>query len=70
MRLAPPELAEEVDTLGGLVIRLAGRVPARGEVVLHPEGHEFEVVDADARRINRVRVRLAAADRAPAEAAE
>ena len=63
VRLAPPELAEEVDTLGGLVIRLAGRVPARGEVVLHPDGHEFEVVDADARRINRVRVRLAAADR-------
>ena len=70
MRLAPPELAEEVDTLGGLVIRLAGRVPARGEVVLHPEGPEFEVVDADARRINRVRVRLAAAERAPAKAAE
>ena len=70
VRLSPPELAEEVDTLGGLVIRLAGRVPARGEVVPHPEGHEFEVVDADARRINRVRVRLAAADRAPAEAAE
>jgi magnesium and cobalt transporter len=70
VRLAPPELAEEVDTLGGLVIRLAGRVPVRGEVVPHPDGHEFEVVDADARRINRVRVRLAAADRAPAEAAE
>lgn len=68
--LAPPELAEEVDTLGGLVIRLAGRVPARGEVVIHPEGHEFEVVDADARRINSLRVRLAAAARAPAEAAE
>ena len=65
VRLAPPELAEEVDTLGGLVIRLAGRVPARGEVVLHPEGHEFEVVDADARRINRVRVRLAAARPGP-----
>ena len=38
-----PELAEEVDTLGGLVFRLAGRVPARGEVVAHPDGHEFEV---------------------------
>ena len=70
VRLAPPELAEEVDTLGGLVIRLAVRVPARGEVVPHPEGHEFDVVDADARRINRLRVRLAAADRTPAEAAE
>ena len=70
LSLAPPDLAEEVDTLGGLVIRLAGRVPARGEVVPHPEGPEFEVVDADARRINRVRVRLASAERAPAEAAE
>jgi magnesium and cobalt transporter len=67
-RLADRELAEEVDTLGGLVNRLAGRVPARGEVVRHPEGHEFEVVDADARRIKRLRVRLAAAT--AAEAAE
>ena len=70
VRLAPPELAEEVDTLGGLVIRLAGRVPARGEVVLHPEGHEFEVVGADARRINHLRVRLVTDARAAAEAAE
>ena len=59
-RLVEPELAEEVDTLGGLVIRLAGRLPARGEVVAHPDGHEFEVVDADARRIKRLRVRLKA----------
>ena len=58
VRLVAPELAEEVDTLGGLVIRLAGRLPARGEVVPHPDGHEFEVVDADARRIKRLRVRL------------
>jgi magnesium and cobalt transporter len=34
-------------------------VPARGEIVAHPDGHEFEVVDADARRIKRLRVRLA-----------
>jgi magnesium and cobalt transporter len=58
VRLVAPDLAEEVDTLGGLVIRLAGRLPARGEVVPHPDGHEFEVVDADARRIKRLRVRL------------
>ena len=71
VRLAPPELAEEVDTIGGLAIRLAGRVPARGELVAHPEGHELEVVDADARRINRLRVRLATGERsASAEAAE
>ncbi len=49
---------EEVDTLGGLVFLLSGRVPARGEVVPHPSGVEFEVVDADPRRIKRLRVRL------------
>jgi hemolysin (HlyC) family protein len=49
---------EEVDTLGGLVFMLTGRVPVRGEVVKHPEGFEFEVVDADPRRIKRLRVRL------------
>lgn len=50
--------AEEVDTLGGLVFMLAGHVPARGEIIKHPDGHEFEVVDADPRRIKRMRVRL------------
>ncbi len=49
---------EEIDTLGGLVFMLAGRVPARGEVVVHPDGPEFEVMDADPRRIKRLRVRL------------
>ena len=48
---------EEIDTLGGLVTMLSGRVPARGEVVLHPDGPEFEVIDADPRRIKRLRVR-------------
>jgi CBS domain containing-hemolysin-like protein len=48
---------EEVDTLGGLVFTLAGRVPRRGEVILHPGGLEFEVLDADPRRIKRLRVR-------------
>lgn len=48
---------EEIDTLGGLVVMLSGRVPARGEVVLHPDGPEFEVIDADPRRIKRLRVR-------------
>jgi len=47
---------EEVDTLGGLVFKLSGRVPARGEIVPHPGGPEFEVVDADPRRIKRLRV--------------
>ena len=49
---------EEVDTLGGLVFLLSGRVPARGEVVAHPSGVEFEVIDADPRRIKRLRVRM------------
>jgi magnesium and cobalt transporter len=49
---------EEVDTLGGLVFMLSGHVPARGEVIVHPDGPEFEVVDADPRRIKRLRVRL------------
>ena len=47
----------EVDTLGGLVFTLAGRVPRRGEVIPHPAGLEFEVLDADPRRIKRLRVR-------------
>jgi magnesium and cobalt transporter len=51
---------EEIDTLGGLVFMLSGRVPARGEVVVHPDGPEFEVIDADPRRIKKLRVRTAA----------
>jgi magnesium and cobalt transporter len=47
---------EEVDTLGGLVFMLTGRVPAKGEIVPHPSGIEFEIVDADPRRIKRLRV--------------
>jgi magnesium and cobalt transporter len=69
VRLVAPEIAEEADTLGGLVFRLAGRVPARGEVVMHSDGHEFEVLDADARRIKRLRLRLRPSAPA-AEAAE
>jgi len=52
---------EEIDTLGGVVILYAGHVPARGEVIDHPNGCEFEVVDADPRRIKRLRLRLPAA---------
>jgi magnesium and cobalt transporter len=58
LHLAEPDLDEEVDTLGGLVFRLSGRVPVRGEVVMHPDGHEFEIIDADARRIKRLRLRV------------
>ena len=48
---------EGIDTLGGLVFYLAGRVPGRGEIIRHPSGIEFEVLEADARRIRRIRVR-------------
>jgi CBS domain containing-hemolysin-like protein len=54
--LATLELAEEVDTLGGLVTSLAGRVPVRGEMVIGPDGLEFEVMDADPRKLKRVRI--------------
>lgn len=47
--------SDDVDTLGGLVFMLSGRVPNRGEVVVHPAGVEFEIVDADPRRIKRMR---------------
>ena len=52
---------EEIDSLGGLVFMLSGHVPTRGEVIRHPDGPEFEVIDADPRRIKRLRVRLPAA---------
>jgi len=56
-QLRPSGEQDEVDTLGGLVSSLAGRVPKRGEVIAHPSGIEFEVLDADPRRIKRLRVR-------------
>ncbi len=56
-RLRPVGDEEAVDTLGGLVFMLAGRVPKRGEVITHPDGIEFEVLDADPRRVKRLRVR-------------
>jgi hemolysin (HlyC) family protein len=59
-KLLETELAldddDDVDTLGGLVFALAGSVPVRGEIVRHPAGVEFEVLDADPRRIKRLRI--------------
>ena len=54
---------EEIDTLGGLVFVLAGRVPSRGEVLPHPAGLEMEIVDAEPRRIKSLRVRTDASRR-------
>jgi hemolysin (HlyC) family protein len=56
--LSDEERENDIDTLGGLVFSLAGRVPARGELVLHPHsGISFEVMEADPRRIRRLRIR-------------
>jgi CBS domain containing-hemolysin-like protein len=55
--LAPADLEEEIDTVGGLVTALAGRVPRRGDVIAHPAGYEIEVIAADPRRVKRVRIR-------------
>jgi magnesium and cobalt transporter len=56
-RLLPENAEDAVDTVGGLVFTLAGRVPSRGEIIHHPAGLELEVVDADPRRVKRLRVR-------------
>ncbi len=66
IRLRTGEEDEEIDTLGGLVFLRTGRVPARGEVVDHESGAEIEIVDADARRIKRLRLRLPGAGTAVA----
>ena len=55
--LGPEDSDQEVDTLGGLVVSLLGRVPQRGEIITHPSGFEFEVLEADPRRVKRLRVR-------------
>ena len=60
--LLPDEQDEDVDTLGGLVFSLLGRVPQRGELIAHATGLEFEIIDADPRRIKRLRVRGAPLD--------
>lgn len=65
--LRPQDWEEDVDTLGGLVFMLTGRVPVRAEVIAHPEGHEFQVIDADPRRIKRLRLTLAGSGRPGAE---
>jgi CBS domain containing-hemolysin-like protein len=54
--LVPEEREEEIETLGGLLVSLAGRVPMRGELIAHPAGLEFEVLDSDPRRVKRVRI--------------
>lgn len=67
--LTDEERSADIDTVGGLVFTLAGRVPAKGELVSHPSGLEFRILDADPRRIRRLRVRLPGSQ-APKVAAE
>ena len=65
--LTEDERDADIDTVGGLVFTLAGRVPAKGEVISHSSGLEFRVLDSDPRRIRRLRVRRT--EQAAAEAA-
>lgn len=50
------ERIEDVDTVGGLVFSLTGRIPVRGELIVAPAGYEFEILEADPRRIRRLRI--------------
>lgn len=61
IELTPEERAEDVDTVGGLVFLLADRVPDIGEIMLHETGYRFEVLDADPRRIHKIRIHLPSA---------
>jgi CBS domain containing-hemolysin-like protein len=55
--LTPEERESDIDTLGGLVVAQAGYLPARGEIITHSSGYEFEVLEADPRKLKRLRVR-------------
>lgn len=57
-RIEDGDDAPDIDSLGGLVVSLLGRVPQRGEIVAHPDGSEFQVLEADARRVRKLRVTL------------
>ena len=57
-KLLIEERDEDIETIGGLVVASAGRVPQRGEVISHPSGIEFEVVDADPRRLKKLKIRF------------
>ena len=57
--------AEDVDTVGGLLTAITGRVPVRGEIVAAAKGIELEVLDADPRRVKRVKIHISAAPGGP-----
>lgn len=54
-----PDHEDEFDTAGGLAVALAGRLPQRGEILHHPAGFDMEVMDADPRRVKRIRIKRA-----------
>ena len=56
LKLLEAEEVEDIDTLGGLIFHIVGRVPTRGELVPHKSGLEFEVLDADARRVKKLKI--------------
>ena len=61
LSFADPQIGDEVDTLGGMVFMLAGRVPAMGETIDHPGGWRFEIIDGDPRMVRRLRLHAPAA---------
>lgn len=69
-KLLKPEEEADIDTLGGLVFTIVGRVPARGELIRHAaSGVEFEVLDADPRRVKRLKIHVPPAPSANGDAA-
>lgn len=56
--LLPEDQEDEADTLAGLLFEMGGRIPARGEIIRHESGLEFEIVTSDARRVKRVRIHV------------
>jgi CBS domain containing-hemolysin-like protein len=65
--LSGEEGAEDIDTIGGFIVTVAGRVPSRSEVIVGPNGLEFEVLDADPRRVKRLRILQRSVDSASEE---
>jgi len=55
--LALPEHEDEFDTVAGMAVALAGRLPQRGEILHHPSGFDVEIIDSDPRRVKRVRIK-------------
>ncbi len=49
---------EDIDTVGGLVFNLIGKIPSRGQVISHKSGLEFTILDADTRKIKRLLVNV------------